>query len=374
MYFKFRNPKKVDIVILDNECDSLLLDYIVKNEFSYKIVESKIDTIFVSPSIIFKIIKNIIKVKNQEKNILSYLYRIYLLSMINLYNPKIILTYLDNSSLYHWLIRNDHDMRYMAIQNGIRQKFEFDILEKLIPVKINHDFFFCFGKYDIDFNKRMGFKSNESIPCGSLKLGISDLRRKEIIKKYDICLLSNYKKRKNISKCSITREIEENNILLDEHIKHYCQSNSKSLIIAIRSKNTEEIEYYKSIYGDDVCFSSGLIESYSSYDASYQSEVTIAYQSTLLLEMLAVGKKVLHIDFTNNESMFNYDAPIKYSFTSYKEMESKLNNIHDMKIQDYTELTKKQRLYVMNYNSKNPPHQIINNKISFILNNKNHVH
>ena len=117
-----------------------------------------------------------------------------------------------------------------------------------------------------------------------------------------------------------------------------------------------------------------MIESYSSYDASYQSEVTIAYQSTLLLEMLSVGKKVLHIDFTNNESMFNYDAPIKYSFTSYKEMESKLNNIHDMKIQDYTELTKKQRLYVMNYNSKNPPHQIINNKISFILNNKNYVH
>jgi len=45
-----------------------------------------------------------------------------------------------------------------------------------------------------------------------------------------------------------------------------------------------------------------------------------------------------------------------------------------MKIQDYTELTKKQRLYVMNYNSKNPPHQIINNKIKFILNNKNYVH
>ena len=43
MYFKFRNPKKVDIVILDNECDSLLLDYIIKNEFSYKIVESKIE-------------------------------------------------------------------------------------------------------------------------------------------------------------------------------------------------------------------------------------------------------------------------------------------------------------------------------------------
>ena len=34
MYFKFRNPKKVDIVILDNECDSLLLDYIIKNELN----------------------------------------------------------------------------------------------------------------------------------------------------------------------------------------------------------------------------------------------------------------------------------------------------------------------------------------------------
>jgi surface carbohydrate biosynthesis protein len=373
MYFKFKKPKPVDIIIFDSTCDYLFLDNIIDEKFSYNIVESKIDTLFITPSMIFKIIQNIIKIKNKEINILSYLYKIYLLSTINLYQPKIVLTYSDNNSLYHWLIRNDDSIRYMAIQNGIRQKFEFDILKKLIPVEINHDYYFCFGNYDIDFNKKMGFISNKSIPCGSLKLGISELRDVDIVKKYDICLLSNYKKINDKNKCMITREITENNMLLDKHIKDYCDSNNKSLIIALRSERHEEIEYYKSIYGNNINLSSGLVESYSSYDVSSESEVTVAYQSTLLLEMLAIKNKILHIDFTNNKSMFDYESPIKYCFTSFKDMELKINQIYSIKINDYIEITKDQQEYVMNYNPDNPPHEIINNHINSVLNMKSYV-
>ena len=373
MHFKFKKPRPVDIIIFDSTCDYLFSDNVIDKKFSYSVVESKIDTLFITPSMIFKIIQNIIKIKNKERNILSYLYKIYLLSTINLYQPKIVLTYIDNNSLYHWLIRNDDSIRYMAIQNGIRQKFDLNILKKLIPIEINHDYYFCFGKYDIDFNKQMGFISNKSIPCGSLKLGISELRDIDIVKKYDICLLSNYRKINNRNNCMITKEIAENTMLLDKHIKDYCDSNNKSLIVALRSEGHEEIEYYKSIYGDDAILTSGLTESYSSYDASSESEVTVAYQSTLLLEMLAIKNKILHIDFTNNKSMFDYESPIKYSFTSFKDMEIKINHIYDMKINDYIEITKHQQEYVMNYNPDNPPHKIINNQINSILNIKSYV-
>ena len=132
------------------------------------------------------------------------------------------MTFLDNNLLYHWLIRNDKTKRYMAIQNGIRQKFEFDILEKIVPVEINHDYYFCFGEYDIDFHKKMGFSIKKSIPCGSLRLGMSQLDIKEVAKQYDICLLSNYKKTSKTINCSITNEINENNILLDKYLQQYC--------------------------------------------------------------------------------------------------------------------------------------------------------
>ena len=181
MYYKFKNPEKVDIIILDGNHETLLKKYIIDNKYSYSVVESKINTFYITPLMAWIIIKNIFRIKNQEKSILGYLYRIYLLSILNLYSPKIILTMIDNNLLYHWLIRNDNTFSYLAIQNGIRQKFEFDILRKLSSIDINHDYYFCFGDYDINFHKEMGFSINKAFPCGSLKLGISQLSPKKNI-------------------------------------------------------------------------------------------------------------------------------------------------------------------------------------------------
>ena len=128
MYIKFKKPEEVDIVILDSIGEYLFTNHVIDKRYAYKVIESKINIFFITPSMIWRFIKNIIKVKNKEKNILSYLYKIYLLSTINLYNPKIVITFVDNNLLYHWLIRNDSTARYLAIQNVIRQIFEFDIL------------------------------------------------------------------------------------------------------------------------------------------------------------------------------------------------------------------------------------------------------
>ena len=368
MLYKFTNPESVEVVIFDNSCNELFTEYVLDKKLKYTIIESKLSTLFITPKMIWMFIKNIIKIKNNEKNLFSYLYKVYLLTTINLYNPKIVLTFLDNDLMYHWLVRNDNSIKYLAIQNGIRQKFEFDKLEKHASVEINHDYYFCFGMYDIDFNKRMGFKAKKSFPCGSLKLGISEIKVKNTEKKYDICLLSNYKQQRHIKNCPITKEIIDNNLLLDKHVSKYSKQNNKTLIIALRTNNDEEINYYKSIYGEHTIFSSGLVESYSSYRASRESQVTLAYQSTLLLEMLATKNKVLHIDFTDNKNLFDYDSPIKYKFKTYDEMVHKINDIYMMNLDQYINITKNQQKYVMNYDSNNPPHEIIKNEINIILN------
>lgn len=373
MFYRFKNPKTVDIIILDSIGKDFFSEFIIDDKYSYKVVESKIDTIFITPQVIWRLLRNIVSISNKERGFLAFIYKIYLLTIIQLYSPKIIITFLDNNSLYHWLIRNDKTKCYMAIQNGIRQKFEFDILKKLIPVKINHDYYFCFGKYDIDFHKKMGFSINKSFPCGSLRLGISQLKLKKVTKKYDICLVSNYKRTNNTNKCAITNEINENNILLDKYIKKYCAFNNKSIIIALRSNDHEEISYFKSIYGDEINMTSGKVQSYTSYKASNESEITIAYQSTLLLETLAVNNKVLHIDFTNNDIFFDYKAPIKYIFKSFNDMEKYLNKIHLMDSQEYNTMMKKQQRYVMNYDHNKPPHEIIYNQIKQVLDSTHYV-
>ncbi len=373
MHLKFKNPDKVDIVILDSIGKSFFTEFIIDKKYSYNVVESKINIVFLTPLMFWTFLKNIFTIRNKEKKILSFIYKIYLLSIVQLYRPKIIMTFLDNNLLYHWLIRNDKTKRYMAIQNGIRQKFEFDILEKIVPVEINHDYYFCFGEYDIDFHKKMGFSIKKSIPCGSLRLGMSQLDIKEVAKQYDICLLSNYKKTSKTINCSITNEINENNILLDKYLQQYCKANKKSIIVALRSHSNDEINYFKSVYGNDINLTSGHIQTYASYKASNQSEVTIAYQSTLLLEALAMRNKIIHIDFTNNSIFFDYKEPIKYVYQNYNDMEKYINKIYSMDINKYIEITKELQRYVMNYDSSKPPHTVVHNQINRIMEKKHYV-
>ena len=85
--------------------------------------------------------------------------------------------------------------------------------------------------------------------------------------------------------------------------------------------------------------------------------------------MLATKNKILHIDFTDNKNLFDYDSPIKYKFKTYDEMAHKINDIYMMNLDQYINITKNQQKYVMNYDSNNPPHEIIKNEINIILNN-----
>ena len=41
MYFKFKKPKPVDIIIFDSTCDYLFSDNMIDHKLSYSIVESK---------------------------------------------------------------------------------------------------------------------------------------------------------------------------------------------------------------------------------------------------------------------------------------------------------------------------------------------
>ena len=54
-------------------------------------------------------------------------------------------------------------------------------------------------------------------------------------------------------------------------------------------------------------------------------------------------------------------------------MEKKLNQIYLMNINDYVASTKTQQKYVMNYDSDNPPHEIINSQINKIINTIDYV-
>ena len=105
--------------------------------------------------------------------------------MLQFIKPIIVLTYIDNNSIYHWLCRNYKNSKFIAVQNGIRQ-----VLGNERYKKYRHDIFYCYGEYDIEKHKQLGCSCNEAHPIGSLRAGLIRNESDINIKKYDICLIS----------------------------------------------------------------------------------------------------------------------------------------------------------------------------------------
>ena len=82
---------------------------------------------------------------------------------LKLINPKVIITFIDNSSYYHWLCKRYKGAHFFAIQNGNRTNGQ---LEKTIIQY--HEHFYCFGNYDRDRYARFDHHGDFFHPIGSL--------------------------------------------------------------------------------------------------------------------------------------------------------------------------------------------------------------
>ena len=114
--------------------------------------DTRLDDIFLGFRVIISFLLNLSHFKiNSIKNystklrgIIGQLWRIYILSVIKIVDPKVIITLIDNHPVFHWLCENYKGAELMAVQNGSRTKVEFKNVKH--PYKIQH--FFCFGNYE----------------------------------------------------------------------------------------------------------------------------------------------------------------------------------------------------------------------------------
>ena len=360
-------PKQSDIVIFDREgCDEIT-EYIVKYE-EYIIVDSHIKYYYLNPYFIIIYLKNLIFSINSVKNLLSIIYKTYFLTIINFINPKIVITYIDDNMLYHWLSKHYKGPTYIAIQNGIRQKFH----KKLLNKEYCHEHFYCFGEYDLKKHNELGHQIKYGHPIGSLRSGIFfENQKNKFDTNYDICLISMWI---NPRKC-------KNNKLLDDINKHshqvninlakYAKKNNKKISIALRTSSDEEYNYYFKLFDNSASIFKYNHQKYSSYNLSQQSNLTVSFMSTSVLEALALNKKALFIDTSMTNDYVDYDDAIRYKFSKYNDFEKKINYLLDEPYDQYLMALNNIKKNAINLDLDNLPQQIIKNHLLQILNKEN---
>ena len=320
---------------------------------------------------LFKI-KSIKNYKTRFRGIVGQIWRIYILSIIKVINPKVVITLIDNHPVFHWLCEHYNGAELMAVQNGNRTKVEFRDLKT--PFKIQH--FFCFGDYEKDIYSDMGFIIDHYYPVGSLLGGYYTYGNKNNIEiKYDICVLSNW--RGNICNTIDVQTTMESTQKLDRFLSRYIREYNLNTAISLRSEPGSpdrnipvygnEKDYFNNIYPENVDLIDPNFEERNIYNNMAQSDLIISFGSTPLREAFGWGKKILYCDFTGTKQYNDYDPIILFRDENYDLFKKRLNEMRYMSAEEYKDKTKEYASYLMNNNPSCPPHIFIRQKIDFYL-------
>jgi surface carbohydrate biosynthesis protein len=370
--FKHITSKQYDVLIVDEIGSDVIINCLPEN-CTYYILPTRNVIPWIAK---IKFILNIIKMISKKYNIKSSV----LLSVVSVINPKILITFIDNSPVMGLVNEVFPDKLSITVQSGMRSKmFGFN--------KKGYQVLYGFGKFEEKLLNFQDIKVDEYVAAGSVKQGLSGkyIEYSETETDSDICYLSSFVGGLLNSDTKVSASYLQYDKLFFSSLVDICKNNSLRLTIAMRSEKSSEAyhleyEYFKEMDPDNIVkMIPNNKKSYRSYNTANSAKVVFCTFSTLGFEMFGVGKKVLFGASANNFDLAEeYDA--KWNFENLPSLvllsELKMDNISKklkkllyMEQEDYLLATKESSKYYMNTTLESPPHKVIKKRIFSYLNN-----
>ena len=389
---KIKNKKdsQSDFIIFD-DTNSNLIQQIIPQGYTFSIFKTRPVELILFPSILLKILKNIIFLRPFQKfasnknfitNILWQLLCIYIKSYIELANPKAVITSIDNCTKFAWLSKNISDIPFIAIQNGFRLSHAINIKE------IYHcQHLFCFGKFEVDNFPKRKWTVNNFYPVGSLNSSLYFKERhanNSDKNEFDFLVISCW--RGNIGFAKDVKDSMKAMRIFDQEFAAYLKEKDLKVAIILRSERDSdqwimpeigmsEEEYFQSIYGKSVILLDTDLKIRNVYSIMQKSNVILAaFPSTCLFEALGIEKKVLFCDFTNNDKYFSdikSQILYKHSKGSKDLFYQKLNSLLSISQKEYLIDFKDVMNYYAHPNLLDKTNELISKKIDKIIKSKN---
>ena len=264
----------------------------------------------------------------------------YLFYYIKIYDPKYIISCIDNNESLYLLKKFYKNKKFIFIQTGHRRKahFSFKYKKKFLSADLN----MVFGRNLHNFYKQ---KINTNVvSIGSFKNNFYDYRKNN--NSNNIYYISQF--RKNLDKDIVYKvkgrflnysQLINSEIRLLKILNKFCTENKKKLYI-LASHNKEPAEY--------LFFQTYLKKNFSllnrseksiSYNKLHSAGIIITMDSTLGYEAIAQGKKVIFFSrFDNVEFYFKWPNikkkkdffySNKISYNEFIKIYKNVNNLSD---------------------------------------------
>ena len=334
----------------------------------------------------------------------------YFCSLVAQIRPKVLVTFIDNTVAFHELSNTFPEIRFMAIQNGWR-----------FPSVPNHlgnsgryrSTFFCFGENEVINYRKRGVEFARTMPVGSLKNSISGKACRTSARPH---LISNHKSRnlayisqfrplpeganakakskerlrsdlkavgpdvdvsvyqQNIEPAAI-RESERLNV--QWLLKFQSRSNQESIvdISILRASRTPEAftldsewEYFAGFGVPDrrtLKRKSGIFDNYESIR---HADVVISSGSTLALEALGMGKRVLITQPVASQYQApDFEVPWWQINLGYDDFSNSLKDLLCMTDKEFSHLYAREIKYLINQDASRPTYELVRSEVAAAL-------
>lgn len=293
----------------------------------------------------------------------------YFAALIETIDPKIVLTFIDNSGLFNQLssvLIPKTNIKFLAIQNGCRFRENSNIKDTFASD------FFCFGQKDEDLFKSSGSRIETFHKVGSLNDSYYRKKKRKIKKKYDVCIVSQLSPRHQASHIRTYKSFES----IVDYTKKYCLKYGLSLVVAMRRGSTAnqeafnwELNWFRERLGNFANIIPNDEYTYKSYSLIDASSITIGQHSSLLYEGLGRKNKIFFCNFSGiDEYNFEGSDVLNLNYKNYLIFEKRLSHLLEMPYKTYRAYMKFDPNYYVNYSSSNPAYKAIKRKINKFLN------
>ena len=232
----------------------------------------------------------------------------YFLEYINIVNPKIIITYIDNNVIFYKLKFFFPKKIFLAVQNGTRNKFFFDKLKR--ENKLKCDYIFTWGR-------AISYQYKKYIECKTKVLGSFKNNRENNnyfkVKRKSIAVIGTKFHKKNekkyISKPKYfisSKVFHASDLKLLPILYKICKNLNYKLEII--SKGNNDIELEKEFYKKVLKSNDFIFHGYNKniYKISDEVELCINTTSSFGLESLSRGNKTCFFNVRKNSEILKH--------------------------------------------------------------------
>ena len=371
--FKILKKRNIKIIVLDDEEKSENIKLLKKHLNKVFFIPTRfyaINFIFFNSEILINTFKHLFRG--------NYSLSSYFVSLIEFIKPKIVLTTCDNSHHFFKTAKILHKKyKFIAIQRSSRDSVVY--LPKKLKEIVFIPEYFCFGEYEKFFYRAIGANILKFKPVGSYHFSnfecSTDIKKiKEI---YDICLIAEIPYKHAFD---FTEEGEKLAIFTKKFAEKY---NLKVVIAGKRREKSRrltlsnkasfiledtfytEYSFYTKIFGKKN-YKNNIQGQFTSYKAAIASKVVIGMSSTMLREVLAIGKKILvwsskkHL---SKKKKFPIKGLCQLQCNNYEEFEKRLKKIINMSEKKYFSQISKDPKKLVFYDKNNSTNDKIINEI-----------